>query len=90
VTVQQCAFTPLPARYHIAATEAARQATTTPKRRYVQRLHAIDVATGAQKQAPREIRASIRGKGPGSANGIVEFNPLRDHRRAALLLTLRL
>lgn len=55
--------------------------------RFVQRLHALDVATGAPKHAPVEIRASVRGTGAGSVDGMIAFDPRRGNPRAALLLT---
>ena len=54
--------------------------------RYVQRLHAINIHTGMDRLPPVEIRASVRGTGAGSRMGIVEFEPLRENPRAALLL----
>jgi hypothetical protein len=54
--------------------------------RYVQRLHALNIRTGAEKLSPVEIRASVRGNGDGSRNGVIEFDPLRENPRAALLL----
>jgi len=55
---------------------------------YPQRLHALDVATGQEKLGgPTEIHASVSGSGPGSSGGKLEFNPLRDNPRAAMLLS---
>jgi hypothetical protein len=55
--------------------------------RYVQRLHALAVTTGVEKfGGPVEIKASVSGTGRGSSFGKLEFNPLRDNPRAALLL----
>ena len=55
--------------------------------RYVQRLHALAVTTGVEKfGGPVEIKASVAGHGAGSSNGQVEFEPLRENPRAALLL----
>src|ERR1700678_1049950 len=54
---------------------------------YAQRLHALAVTTGGEKfSGPVEIRASISGAGTGSSSGKLNFNPLRDNPRAALLL----
>ncbi|HWT07397.1 MAG TPA: hypothetical protein VN224_16650, partial [Xanthomonadales bacterium] len=55
--------------------------------RYVQRLHALDVRTGAEKLGgPVVIRASAGADGAGAANGTLTFDPLRENPRAALLL----
>ena len=55
--------------------------------RYVQRLHALAVTTGAEKfGGPVEIKASVKGSGAGSSNGQIVFEPLRENPRAALLL----
>jgi uncharacterized repeat protein (TIGR01451 family) len=54
---------------------------------YVQRLHALSIATGAEKfDGPVKIRASVAGTGAGAANGLILFDPLRENQRAALLL----
>jgi len=54
---------------------------------YYQRLHALAIATGAEKfGGPVEIQASMSGSGRGSSNGKLVFNPLRDNPRAAMLL----
>ena len=54
---------------------------------YVQRLHALDIATGAEKfGGPVVIQASVPGTGIGSQNGTVAFDPLHQNQRTALLL----
>ena len=54
---------------------------------FVQRLHAIDVATQAEKfGGPVVIQATVPGTGNGSQNGIISFNPLMDNQRPGLLL----
>ncbi len=54
---------------------------------YFQHLHALAITTGAEKfGGPKPISASVPGKGDGSANGQVRFNPLRENPRASLLL----
>jgi hypothetical protein len=54
---------------------------------YVQRLHAIDIATGAEKfGGPVVIQASVPGTGLGSVGGQLSFNALRENQRTALLL----
>jgi len=54
---------------------------------YHQRLHALDLTTGAERMAPREVQATYPGKGTGSAGGIQTFNPASYEERAALLLS---
>ncbi len=55
---------------------------------YVQRLHALDITTGAEKtNSPVVIQASVKGTGSGNdGHGNVPFDPLRQNNRAALLL----
>jgi hypothetical protein len=54
---------------------------------YVQRLHALDLGTGAEKfGGPVVIRASVPGTGGGAQNGRVAFSPLKGNQRAGLLL----
>ncbi len=54
---------------------------------YHQKLHALAITTGAEKfGGPVEIHATVRGRGDGSSNGNVTFDPLRENPRAALLL----
>jgi hypothetical protein len=55
--------------------------------RYVQRLHALAVTTGAEKfGGPVEIKGSVKGRGAASSAGVVDFDPLHELPRAALLL----
>lgn len=54
---------------------------------YHQRLHALDVTTGAEQSgSPTEIKASVAGTGDGSSGGTVTFEPGMYAERAALLL----
>src|ERR1700722_5293314 len=54
---------------------------------YAQHLHALAVTTGVEKfGGPIEIKASVNGNGAGSSRRKLDFNPLRDNPRAALLL----
>ncbi len=71
--------------YVVARTKEAKGVTSVN----VQRLHALDVRTGAEKfGGPVEIRAATPGRGAGAdENGLIAFNPLREHQRAALLLS---
>src|SRR5215831_1849351 len=55
--------------------------------KFFQRLHALDVSTGAEKfGGPTVIHAKVKGTDDGSINGHVEFDPLRNNQRAGLLL----
>jgi len=54
---------------------------------YAQRLHALDIATGAEKfGGPVLIQATVPGSGVDSTNGQLPFNALRENQRTALLL----
>jgi hypothetical protein len=55
---------------------------------YVQRLHALDVATGAEKfNGPVVISGTVNGTGEGNdGSGHVPFNPQIQHNRGGLLL----
>ena len=54
---------------------------------YVQRLHALDIASGAEKfSGPVVIAASVPGTGGGSSGGTLMFDPKRHNQRAALAL----
>ena len=54
---------------------------------YHQRLHALDITTGAEiNGSPTEIAASYPGTGDSSSNGNVIFEPGQYKERAALLL----
>ena len=69
--------------YVVAKTKEVSGSTTT----YVQRLHALDIATGAEKpNSPVVIQASVPGSGNGSSGGTLTFNPLRENQRTGLLL----
>jgi chitodextrinase len=61
-----------------------REANTT----YVQRLHALDLATGAEKfGGPVVIEASVNGSGAGAVDSKLAFDPLRENQRGGLLLS---
>ena len=54
---------------------------------FVQRLHALDLVTRAEKfGGPIVIQATVNGNGDGSTNGKVSFDPLKEHNRPGLLL----
>ncbi|HEX4793536.1 MAG TPA: LamG-like jellyroll fold domain-containing protein, partial [Humisphaera sp.] len=70
--------------YVVAKTKEVTNGVTT----YVQRLHALDITTGAEKfGGPVAIAASATGTGAGTdANGKVHFDALRNNQRTALAL----
>jgi hypothetical protein len=54
---------------------------------YLQRLHALDVTSGAELfGGPRNVQATFPGTGAGSSGGTVIFDPMQYEERAALLL----
>jgi PKD repeat protein len=54
---------------------------------YVQRLHAIDLATGVERPAsPVIIAASMPGNGTGSISGVLIFDPFKQSQRSGLAL----
>jgi len=54
---------------------------------YVQRLHALSVATGAEELGgPIVIAAKVPGTGLGADLGAISFDPLRENQRGALML----
>jgi hypothetical protein len=61
--------------------------TTQENGTVFQRLHALDLTTGAEKfGGPVQIQMSVPGTGAGSKKGIVTFNPARELQRPGLLL----
>jgi len=62
-------------------------AKTKENGNYVQRLHALDITSGAEKFAgPVVLAASVTGNGSGSSGGVVPFDPLHENQRPGLLL----
>jgi hypothetical protein len=54
---------------------------------YFQRLHALDITTGAELfGGPKTIQATFPGTGAGSSGGTVTFDPKQYEERAGLLL----
>jgi Legume lectin domain/Chitobiase/beta-hexosaminidase C-terminal domain len=54
---------------------------------FVQRLHALDITSGAEKfGGPVVIQASVPGTGSGSTAGTLPFNPQWENQRPGLLL----
>jgi hypothetical protein len=61
--------------------------TKEPGPTYFYRIHALDIATGAEKLGgPVSVTAQIAGTGADNTNGVVTFDPLHDLQRPALLL----
>ena len=61
--------------------------TTSGTTTFHQRLHSLDLATGAEKGTPTDIQATVPGTGNESSGGMVPFDPLINNQRSALLLT---
>ena len=62
-------------------------AKTSENGTIVQRLHALDLATGGEKfGGPIVIQAQVPGTGVGSVQGLLTFDTLRQNQRAGLLL----
>ncbi len=54
---------------------------------YFQRLHALDITSGAEKfGGPVVIQASAKGTGLGSVGGMISFDPLLENQHSAMLL----
>jgi hypothetical protein len=61
--------------------------TTNGVTNYYQRLHALNIETGADlKGSPVVISGSVPGVGAGSSGGMVAYDPLADIQRAGLTL----
>ncbi|HXE12539.1 MAG TPA: LamG-like jellyroll fold domain-containing protein [Bryobacteraceae bacterium] len=70
--------------YVVAKTKEVSGGTTN----YVQRLHALDIATGAEKfGSPVVLQASVPGSGDGAQGSVVPFVSLRENQRPGLLLS---
>jgi hypothetical protein len=55
---------------------------------FEQKLHALDLATGAEKfGGPVVIQATVAGNGDGSVGGQVSFDPLKENQRTGLTLS---
>jgi hypothetical protein len=63
-------------------------AETKENGNFFHRLHALDIATGLEKDGgPVTISAQVRGTGEGGSGGIITFDPLMHLNRPGLLLT---
>jgi hypothetical protein len=69
--------------YVLARTAETSAGITT----YVQRLHALDITTGAEMLGgPVVIGGSVPGTGQGSKHGVLTFNTLHENNRTGLVL----
>lgn len=60
-------------------------ARTKEAGQFIHRLHAIDIATGAPRaNSPVVITATAPGTGAQSVNGVITFDPFRQHSRPGL------
>jgi len=70
--------------YVVAKTKEVSGGSTS----YVHRLHALDIATGAEKfGGPVVLQASVAGTGNGSNAGRIPFDSLHQNQRTGLLLS---
>jgi hypothetical protein len=54
---------------------------------FMQKLHALDITNGKEKLgSPVVISATVQGSGDGAVGGKINFDPLKENPRAALLL----
>ncbi|HWX22581.1 MAG TPA: hypothetical protein VN578_21980, partial [Candidatus Binatia bacterium] len=54
---------------------------------FVQRLHVLDVSSGAERpNSPVIITATYPGTGAGNTNGVIPFDPIRQNQRPGLAL----
>jgi hypothetical protein len=62
-------------------------AATKENGKFVNRLHALDITSGAEKfGGPVQIEASVPGRGSGNKHGVVSFDPHHQLQRPGLLL----
>lgn len=65
----------------------ARSVNGSPANSFRQELHALDLATGAEKGgSPVTIAAQITGTGSGNVGGVIKFDPQLENQRSGLLL----
>jgi hypothetical protein len=73
--------------YVVAKTKEASAVTTTNPNGHVFRLHALDLATGAEKMGgPVVLAATFPGTGTASVGGVIALDPYLNNQRSALLL----
>lgn len=73
--------------YLVAKTKETAAFTATNTLGHVYRLHALDLATGAEKfGGPVVLGGSVLGTGDASVGGVITFDPIIQNQRSALLL----
>ena len=68
--------------YVVAKTQEVSGSTTN----YVYRLHALNITTGTESNAPVMIQGQVTGSGSPNANGSLVFSPLYSMQRPGLVL----
>lgn len=61
-------------------------ATKNKKGVFAQRIHALNLTTGAERFGAKLIAASVHAQGDGSKNGVISFSPVSQLQRSGLLL----
>jgi hypothetical protein len=73
--------------YLVARTKESGTACGTINGNYCQRLHALDITTGAEKfGGPTIIQGSVTGTGNASVGGVLTFDPKIHNQRSSLAL----
>ena len=73
--------------YVVAKTRESAAVTAGNPDGHVYRLHALDLATGAEKLGgPVVLQGSVPGTGDASVGGVITFDPFLGNQRCALLL----
>ena len=78
-----------PTIYVVAKSKSATECSNSnPTQTYCQRLHALDITTGAEKPGgwPILLSAFVQGNGNGSSSGRLNWDPKWQNNRAGLLL----
>lgn len=63
-------------------------AKTKENGQYIDRIHALDITTGAPKNgSPKLIQGSVAGTGVGGTNGVIPFISVNENQRSALTVS---
>src|SRR5207248_3142741 len=63
-------------------------AKTKENGQYIDRIHALDITTGNEKNAsPRMVQGSVAGTGVGGTNGVIPFVSEDENQRSALVMS---